>query len=289
MTNRKKGGLDSTKLPSFGDRAITHYVRATAAQYGRFAQDTGEAIPHTIAAQSVVELAIKYHEYRKLMPKNADSRQIEHAYGRLWRRTGFLAMTGRYSQLSRGRNRKNKTSSRRDDILDAMANIPLVDWQTVLGLIEEIYTRGLLVRPIVTSMHGEILEDFQAILSQSYSIDQYIASLDRDASALSTSLEESEAKGQDAPTRALAEERLRQCHAVLGLLPNRMPLRVDFDEAVDALGMKVEDAQGDGIYNDLRIDRRNGKDGKPFNPQGISLKPFQVIGKLHTYRHLFTL
>jgi len=63
-------------------------------------------------------------------------------------------------------------------------------------------------------------------------------------------------------------------------LPSRLPVEVSFEEALDAIGMFDPEAEGDAKYTDTRIDRRNDKDGKPLHPNGISLKPYQVIGEL---------
>lgn len=275
-TNRKKGGgLDSHKMPVNGDKEIMQFVRAGKAQYGRFGNDVQDDVPENMAAQSVVTLADKFRELGLKLGDDASQVKVNDAYAHLWRRTGFLAMAAKYNRLNRGTTHTQR--GRREDVIDAMAKRPPIDCTTITALVEEIYKRGLITRPVVTTTANEtIFEDFRTLLKDEYSIEQYIASLDRDAAVIAEDLEAETTTGI---TRGDVKDRLRECHAVLGLLPHRLPLSVDFMGAVRYLGMLDENSRKDDRFN-LRVDTRVDKDGKPLIPDGVSLMAFQAIGKL---------
>lgn len=100
---KKTGGLDTKKLPTNGNKAITEYTRATDAQYGRFMTESTDKFPDNMAAQTIVNLSAEFHRLRGHLPLDATDKHIQQANEHLWRRTGFLAMASKYNQLNRSR------------------------------------------------------------------------------------------------------------------------------------------------------------------------------------------
>lgn len=300
-TRKKKAGdLLSSKIPPNGKTAIYEFARAGAQHYGGYladdTDDTMEVIPVNEAQKATMTMAMQVRTLQKqYLEAEAKARlrkgsagdetkdkrvDVDRVFTNLHKRTGFLARVNTYNTLSRESGAGHKTA-RRGNTLDAMDYLPPIDHQTVMALIEEIYAKGLLMRPTITSVRGEdILEKFQAMLPGHDSIQQYMAIKEREGEVLQQTIDEG-----TLPMDGRANERhfedLKQCHALLALIPSRLPVAVDFVKALKFLGWYKPDAEGDEKYTDLRIDRRDKANGSPVNPHGISLTAAQVVGKLN--------
>ncbi|KAF3768339.1 hypothetical protein M406DRAFT_71392 [Cryphonectria parasitica EP155] len=265
MTSTKKaGGLDSIKMPMLGKSRINYYTRATAAQYSRFLEDDSNDIPENLAAQSVVTIAEEFRRLQSKLPRDTDLEKTGELYERLWRRTGFLAMTAKYNRINRAAASIARAGkgNRRLEMLDAMDNIPPIDCRSVLALVNEIYNRGLLARPTVTMIENELVyETFQALLTDTISIEQYMATRERDGDLLEEAVsgclvdteQTARMRAEGVPAAEIYRQQLVECHALLGLLPARLPAEVTFVEALKGLSMYAEGMEGNEKYTDLRL------------------------------------
>lgn len=286
----KKGSVDGTKLPQRGDRKVDSYIKASAAHYGRYIveDDAEDAAPENLAHQAVKTLAdsmlrlqAEYLDRKaqaeaegKELPDPTDLSEVA---GKLWRRTAYMFRVAKYHTIT---DAAAGRSSGRRQTLDPMEQLPPIDHKNITGVIDELYARGLFKRPEITAPEGkDVLKQFRALLPEAWSIEQYIAQMERDGEVLDRTIEEGLLPEDGLKALKQHREDLKQCHATLALIPARLPIEMDYVEALKKLGMYRPEAEGDAKYTDTRIDRREKDDGTPVDPNGYSLKPGQVIGK----------
>ncbi|KAG8161730.1 hypothetical protein KVR01_008717 [Diaporthe batatas] len=285
----KKGVIDGAKTPSMGERAIGSYIKASQKHYGQYIaeDDPEDAIPENLAQQGVMNLAEKiisiHKQYEERMAKEGrstglSSATIDDLASRLWRRTAYMFRVAQYNSITQAAAGKGSNSSSRRKALDPMEQLPPIDHKTVLALISELYSRGFFKQPVVTTSRGiDIMNKFRALLPDTWCIEAYMAQLERDGDVTNLAIEEGAQPVDGQSPDEQHRENLKQCHAMLALIPPRLPIEMSFTDALEKLGMFRPEAEGDEKYTDLRIDRRDTPDGQPLNPDGYSLKPGQVV------------
>jgi hypothetical protein len=288
----KKAVLDGKKLPAHGDEVVTSYAKAGKVHYGRFMaeDDPDHGIPENLAQQAVFAMAQNSLRLQQELEEQrqrdiaagrpvADPAEMQNLTGQLWRRTAYMFRMGKYDSISDAAKGKMRSGRHRQTV-DAMEQLPPIDYKTVASVIDELYARGLFKRPEVTGPEdGDILEKFRPLLPDAWSIEQYIAQMERDGEVLDRAIEEGTLPEDGRKAAEEYRENLKQCHAILALIPARLPVEMTYTEALEKLGMLREDLEGDARYTDTRIDRRDTAEGRPVNPNGYSLKPGQVVGK----------
>lgn len=285
VSKKKKGDQISTKVPT--NDKCREYVKASAQHYGRYLadEDAEDWIPENEAHKQISAMAVAIAKFQKDLADESEADYDKRPepveiFRRLYKRTAFMLHAEKYMEIQRSASEHRKSGQK--DPLDAMDHIPPITHQNVVAAIQEVYRRGLLTPPkITTTEHEDIFKDFEALLPDSQSIQQYIATKERDMELLQQSLDDGSMPTSGPAADEKHFEDLKQCHALLGLMPARSPINMSFVQAMKYLGWLHEKAEGDAKYTDLRVDRRDKEDGTPMNPGGISLTPFQVVGKLN--------
>lgn len=280
VIEKRKGGSGSMRKPAKADDIIRQYIQPSSDTFDRFQAEHEELASENQASQAVMALADEFHRRKKEGAKGANISH-EAVYERVWKRTAFLSATSKYARVSRTQQGKGQPRiSSRTQAIDVMDKLPPLDYKTISEIVKEIYARGLVAIPKVTTSVGEnAFEELAALMPDKASLEQYLATLERDSDRMVEDINTGELEpgtdGGSAEHRYL--ERLKQCHAVMSIMPARMPYEISYTDALRELGMYKEDASGDDRYNDTRVIRDDKR------PNAFRLKYFQVIGTFYIY------